>query len=201
MGTRRRARECALQILYGIDWSAQEPGLACELFWDAFAGERPAAYDDVRRACDTLVEGVIGMRAAIDAELIAASHNWKLDRMSVVDRNILRIGTYELLWLEDVPRKVVLNEAIEISKKYGNLESSSFVNGVLHQISLRKPDAERARPARRKAPAGAATTATAPAEGAVTQKGVAGPPTTARQVEATTVVLGARSRTAERRVP
>ena len=147
MGTRRRARECALQILYGIDWSGQEAELASELFWAAFAGERPAAYDDVRRSCDVLVAGVIATREAIDAELVAASHNWKLERMSVVDRNILRIGTYELLWCDDVPRKVVLNEAIEIAKKYGSLDSSSFVNGVLHHISMRRPEGtERRRP-------------------------------------------------------
>ncbi len=152
MGTRRRARECALQILYGIDWSGQDAELASELFWAAFAGERPAAYDDVRRSCDVLVAGVVATKEAIDAELVAASHNWKLERMSVVDRNILRIGTYELLWRDDVPRKVVLNEAIEIAKKYGSLDSSSFVNGVLHHISMRRPEGSD----RRRAPESAA---------------------------------------------
>lgn len=147
MGTRRRARECALQILYGIDWTSQEPQTASDLFWSSFAGERPAAYDDVRTACDVLVQGVASHREAIDQILVDASHNWKLDRMSVVDRNLLRLGTYELLWREDVPPKVVLNEAIEIAKKYGNADSGSFVNGVLHHVSLRKPaGAARERP-------------------------------------------------------
>jgi N utilization substance protein B len=136
MGTRRRARECALQILYGMDWSEQRSDEACALFWEGFAGERPAAYAEIRRACDELVAGVSAQRAAIDQRLGAASHNWKLERMSVVDRNILRIGAWELCFKPDVPRKVVLNEAIEIAKKYGSAESSSFVNGILHQISL-----------------------------------------------------------------
>ncbi len=140
MGTRRRARECALQILYGVDWSGQEPAYAAELFWECFAGERPSAYAEIRRACDELVLGVGEQRERIDEELVSASHNWKLERMSVVDRNILRIGTWELLFRPDVPRKVVLNEAIEIAKKYGSLESGSFVNGILHHISLKRPE-------------------------------------------------------------
>lgn len=156
MGTRRRARECALQILYGVDWSGQDPGYASELFWECFAGERPSAYPEIRRACDELVLGVGRERDKIDEELVAASHNWKLERMSVVDRNILRIGAWELLFRPDVPRKVVLNEAIEIAKKYGNLESGSFVNGILHHISLKRPEpTERKRGGgKRRAPAG-----------------------------------------------
>ncbi|HAN30167.1 MAG TPA: transcription antitermination factor NusB [Myxococcales bacterium] len=145
MGVRRRARESALQILYGIDWNTQRPLDACELFWDRFAGERPAAYDQIRATSDVLVEGVVTHRVAIDELLISHSHNWKLDRMSVVDRNILRIGTYELMFAEQpAPRKVVLNEAIEVAKKFGSQDSSGFVNGVLHQISLAKKAVEQA---------------------------------------------------------
>lgn len=145
MGIRRRSRECALQILYGIDWSSHDPRLACEHFWERFAGERPAAYDSIRSGCDTLVVGVVRHRAKIDELLQAASHNWKLDRMSVVDRNILRLGAYELLYgSRGVPRKVVLNEAIEIAKKFGNQESGGFVNGVLHQVSLQATAAAKA---------------------------------------------------------
>lgn len=154
MGTRRRARECALQILYGMDWSGQEPAFAAELFWECFAGERPSAYAEIRRACDELVLGVGGAREQIDAELVAASHNWKLERMSVVDRNILRIGTWELLFKPDVPRKVVLNEAIEIAKKYGSLESGSFVNGILHHISMQRPEPQDRRRGKKRGGAG-----------------------------------------------
>ncbi len=145
MGIRRRSRECALQILYGIDWSSHDPELACEHFWERFAGERPAAYESIRSGCDALVVGVVRNRSKIDALLQAASHNWKLDRMSVVDRNILRLGAYELLYgSRGVPRKVVLNEAIEIAKKFGNQESSGFVNGVLHQVSQQSTAAAKA---------------------------------------------------------
>ena len=139
MGVRRRARESALQILYGIDWSTQRPLDACDLFWERFAGERPAAYEQIRSTSDALVAGVVTNLEAIDALLMTHSHNWKLDRMSVVDRNILRIGTFELMFADaPAPRKVVLNEAIEVAKKFGSQDSSGFVNGVLHQISLSK---------------------------------------------------------------
>jgi transcription antitermination protein NusB len=142
MGTRRRARECALQILYGIDWTGQRADDASELFWSCFAGERPSAYAEIRRACDELVDGVSEHRDRIDRELVDASHNWKLERMSVVDRNILRMGTFELIFREVIPRKVVLNEAIEIAKKYGNKESSAFVNGILHFVSTKRAEVD-----------------------------------------------------------
>jgi len=155
MGIRRRSRECALQILYGIDWSSHQPLVACGHFWDRFAGERPAAYESIRAGCDSLVVGVVQHREAIDVQLQEASLNWKLDRMSVVDRNILRLGAYELLHASrGVPRKVVLNEAIEIAKKFGSKESSGFVNGVLHQVSLRASAAakEAAKDAKKQSP-------------------------------------------------
>lgn len=143
MGARRRARECALQILFGLDWTEDAPDTAIELFWKRFAGERPAAYEEVRKRCELLVRGVCAHRAAIDEALAANTHNWKLERMSVVDRNLLRLAAYELLFVEPKPPKnVVMNEAIEIAKKFGAAESSSFVNGVLHQLSQRKPSAQ-----------------------------------------------------------
>lgn len=155
MGTRRRSRECALQILFGLDWTGDETEAAVGLFWERFAGERPAAYLDIRRSCSELVKGVMDNRAAIDERLQACSHNWKLDRMSVVDRNILRVGAYELLHRgQRVPRKVVLNEAIEIAKKFGSEDSSAFVNGVLHQVAQSLRDPEGAKPEPAAAPAG-----------------------------------------------
>lgn len=136
MGARRRARESALQILFGLDWTSANVDEAIELYWERFAGERPAAYEEVRLRCATLVRGVAARREAIDEALIACSHNWKLERMSVVDRNLLRLAAFELLFLPDgPPRNVVLNEAVEIAKKFGAAESSAFVNGVLHQLA------------------------------------------------------------------
>ncbi|MSP90241.1 MAG: transcription antitermination factor NusB [Myxococcales bacterium] len=136
MGSRRRARETALQILFGLDWSHAEVPAALEEFWDRFAGERPANYDEVRDLCRDLVTGVVQARPAIDQKLQAASHHWKLERMTAVDRNILRLGAYELLYQADtVPRKVAINEAIEVAKKFGNEDSGSFINGILDRVA------------------------------------------------------------------
>jgi N utilization substance protein B len=136
MGSRRRARECALQILVGLDWSGHAPDAAIEHYWSLFAGERPAAFEDIHQTSSRLVRGVVAHRDEIDARLVRSSHNWRLERMSVVDRNILRMAIYELEHRpERVPWKVVLNEAIEIAKKFGSDDSSMFINGVLHPIA------------------------------------------------------------------
>lgn len=136
MSSRRRAREAALQILFGLDWQPSPTDFALSDYWARFAGELPAAYDEVRRHCAELVVGVQHNLAAIDMQLQASTHNWKLDRMSAVDRNILRLAAFELLFAaEQVPQKVAINEAIEVAKKFGNEDSSVFVNGVLDRIA------------------------------------------------------------------
>ncbi len=136
MSSRRRAREAALQILFGLDWQASPTDFALSDYWARFAGELPAAYDEVRRHCAELVVGVRHNLAAIDLHLQASTHNWKLDRMSAVDRNILRLAAFELLFAaEQVPQKVAINEAIEVAKKFGNEDSSVFVNGILDRIA------------------------------------------------------------------
>ena len=149
MGTRRRARESALQILFGLDWVDVDREAAMHEYWTRFAGERPTSFEEVHRHCAELVDGVVQHRALLDQRLQAASHHWKLDRMSAVDRNILRLGALELLVLGDrVPRKVAINEAVEIAKKFGNEDSSAFVNGILDRLanalgSERPPRAEK----------------------------------------------------------
>jgi N utilization substance protein B len=136
MGIRRRSRESALQILFGLEWTNGDPEQASELYWQRFAGEKPAAYEEIRRVSSELVDGVVNHSQQIDQRLMDCSHNWKLDRMSAVDRNILRLGAFELMFRSKrVPTKVVLNEAIEIAKKFGSKESSAFVNGILHQVA------------------------------------------------------------------
>ncbi len=136
MGTRRRARECALQILFGLDWTDGDVDASIEHYWAHFAGERPAAFEEIHLRSSQLVRGVVGKRAGIDAALTETSHNWKLERMSVVDRNLLRLGAYELMFASSPPpRNVVLNEAVEIAKKFGSADSSAFINGVLHQLA------------------------------------------------------------------
>jgi N utilization substance protein B len=146
VGSRRRARETALQILYGLDWVPLPPREALDVYWARFAGERPANYDEVRTHCEELVDGVARHKDAIDLKLQAASHHWKLDRMSAVDRNILRLGAFELLYLQaEVPRKVAINEAIEVAKKFGNDDSGAFVNGILDRLAQ---DVVRGKPAK-----------------------------------------------------
>lgn len=136
MGARRRARECALQILFGLDWTEAAVDEAIGLYWVRFAGERPTAYEEVHLRSSQIVRGVVAHRAVIDAALAECSHNWKLDRMSVVDRNLLRVAAFEMLHSKpQPPRNVVLNEAVEIAKKFGNVDSAAFVNGVLHQLA------------------------------------------------------------------
>lgn len=144
MASKRRARESALQVLFGLEWSGADPDDALADFWARFAGERPANFAEVNTACAALVHGVVRHKDEIDAKLQAASHHWKLDRMSAVDRNILRVGAFELLHLADeVPRKVAINEAIEVAKKFGNEDSGAFVNGILDRVAWPGPRSAR----------------------------------------------------------
>ena len=131
MGTRRRARECALQILYQIDTSGQ--GVE-----EAFQDMRESFHTDDARVlgyAETLVRGVMEHREAIDALIQRHSPNWKVERMGRVDRNVLRLATFELKWRPDVPMKVVINEAIEVGKRFGNEDSHRFINGVLDKVA------------------------------------------------------------------
>jgi N utilization substance protein B len=138
IGTRRRAREFALQILYQLDVQPQmNDDQASALFWHNFqsaADDEAVAASDVQGArpfAETLVHGVRSHLAEIDAHLQSASRNWRLERMARVDRNLLRLAVYELKYAADVPAKVAINEAIEIAKRFGTNESPAFVNGIL----------------------------------------------------------------------
>lgn len=132
-GTRRRGRELALQALYQMDVAGDEGHGASEL-WRHFAEPEGAAPDDARTFAGELVSGVIEARERIDALITTAAEHWRLERLSQVDRNILRIGAYELLFRFDVPPNVAIDEAIEIAKRFGTKESPTFVNGVLDHI-------------------------------------------------------------------
>ena len=134
MGGRRQAREQALQLLYQLDIGAGAltPEDALARFWED--EEEPTAPDVVEFA-RILVRGVLARRERLDAMISDASINWKLARMSLVDRNILRIGAFELSALEDVPPNVAINEAIELGKRFGTSDSGSFINGILDKIA------------------------------------------------------------------
>ncbi|MGH8070681.1 MAG: transcription antitermination factor NusB [Candidatus Entotheonellia bacterium] len=129
MGTRRKARELAVQLLYQHDLAKMDPAEAMSLFWEHFPVNM-----EVREFCTQLVLGSLDRLMMIDELLSEASENWSLTRMSAVDRNILRLATYELLDRPDIPPSVSLNEAIEIAKKYSTPDAAVFINGVLDRI-------------------------------------------------------------------
>jgi len=129
MSVRRRAREIALQVLYQLDISPGDIRVALDLHWENF---RPS--QKTREFCQRLVEGVCRSQEQIDQLVEKNSENWTLKRMAMVDRNILRLATFELLYCPDIPFKVTLNEAIELAKKFGADESGAFINGILDKI-------------------------------------------------------------------
>jgi N utilization substance protein B len=130
MGSRRKAREAAVQMLYQMDVCGIDAKAATQLFWAnlGVAAERDSFADQ-------LVAGCADAQEALDAKIRSVSKHWRLERMSRVDRNIIRLGAYELMYLQDIPRRVTLNEAIELAKRFGNEESPAFVNGVLDRIA------------------------------------------------------------------
>lgn len=141
MGARRTARERALQALYGMEMSRATPKEALEQAWSSASqdpeGKKDADADPAaRNFALELVDGVSSNLQEIDELLQQHSHNWRLDRMSRIDRNILRLAVFELKHRADIPRKVTLNEAIELGKNFGTEESSAFINGLLDRIAV-----------------------------------------------------------------
>jgi N utilization substance protein B len=138
MGSRRRAREAALQALYQIDLNPElTTAQALAHVFETFAriGELDVDEADLRLFATRLVNGVIERRAKIDDALASASTHWRLDRMAAVDRNILRLGADEILFESEIPPSVTIDEAVEIAKRYGTGESPAFVNGVLQRVA------------------------------------------------------------------
>ncbi len=133
IGSRRTGRAYALQLLYARDGDPATDVTGAAVSWaDAFDLEvEPGAQVFAR----DLVAAATEKSAEIDELIASASKNWRIDRMSRVDRNILRLGACELLAFRDVPTKVVINEAVELAKRFGTAESSAFVNGVLDRIA------------------------------------------------------------------
>ena len=134
MRKRTQARELALQILYKRDLNP-EP---IETILNSFCESKPFP-EDIRQYADRLVRGTVENQEQIDEVLIKYTEHWELHRMAVVDRNILRFSTYELLYLEEIPPKVVINEAVNIAKKFSQEESGKFVNGILDKINHTEP--------------------------------------------------------------
>jgi N utilization substance protein B len=133
MGTRRRARELALQMLYQFELTAASPE-AMHADFDEWQNAGEAQRD----FADALLRGTVARLAEIDDELRHQTTHWRLERLAAVDRNILRLAMYELIYEQDTPPAVVIDEAIEIAKKYGAKDSGRFVNGVLDGFLKRR---------------------------------------------------------------
>ena len=129
MTRRSRGREVALQLLYQREQNAKIDRAALEQFTIDRLKEEP-----LRKFCLLLYDGVVAHLNDIDAKLTAAAENWRISRMPTVDRNILRLGAFELLHMQDTPAAVAFDEAIELARRYGTADSSAFVNGVLDRL-------------------------------------------------------------------
>jgi N utilization substance protein B len=129
--SRSRCREWALQFLYQAEFTGAPRPEAVEWFWRHFHQEgAPPAY------LRELVAGVASHQEELDAFIVRYSEHWRLSRMTIVDRNLLRLAIYELLYQPQIPPKVVINEAVEMAKRYGSEASGGFVNGILDQVRL-----------------------------------------------------------------
>ena len=130
MGNRHKAREFTLQILFALDFNPQDLQEALDMFWLDILVPR-----EVREFSTELVNGVLNNIGRIDDILGRYSENWTIDRMTGVDRNILRMSIFELLFKPEIPKNVTINEAVEIGKKFGSDDSGAFVNGILDRIA------------------------------------------------------------------
>jgi len=129
--SRTRCREWALQVLYQVEFAGPRRQEDVSRFWDYFH-----QGDDIPDYLRELVDGVASHLEELDALIVKYSEHWRLERMTSVDRNLLRLATYELLYQPDVPPKVIINEAVELAKRYGTEFSGAFVNGLLDRIRV-----------------------------------------------------------------
>jgi N utilization substance protein B len=132
MGARRKARELALQMLFQRDMAGNEPSSIIETFED-LQRVRP----NVREFAEKVFLGTVEKMPEIDEIISAQADNWRLERMAAVDRNIIRMSIFELMFVEGTPKLVIIDEAIEIAKKFGTEKSSQFINGILDGILKR----------------------------------------------------------------
>ena len=130
MGTRRKSRELALQMLFQADMGKQAPEEVRQTFW----GGRNAVDADERGFAEDLFRVAAERSAEIDKRIAQHTEHWRMERMAAVDRNILRAAVAELLAFPDTPRAVIINEALEIARKFSSPESVQFINGVLDSV-------------------------------------------------------------------
>ncbi len=128
---RRKAREYAIQLLFQLDIRKEKPtATVFKRFWEEHSPD-----DEVKTFTEEIVKGTYKNLAKINKQIVASAKNWALERMATVDRNVLRMAVYEILYRKDIPASVTINEAIEIAKRFGTEESGAFVNGILDSVA------------------------------------------------------------------
>ena len=132
MRGRRKAREIALQVLYGLNFENIDVQKALDLFWSNFVAPKAA-----KEFAAFLVQGTCEHKEELDKLIASCSDNWSLGRMSKVDISILRLAVFEFLYCDDIPPKVSLNEAVDLGKTFGSENSGSFINGILDALNLK----------------------------------------------------------------
>ena len=142
MGKRRRSRELAIKVLFHLDFIKDDPVTAFDLICNNFG-----AAEDIKPFSKDLVLGVCVHIKELDSLVAKASENWRLERIARVDRSVLRLAIYELLYRDDIPPKVSINEAVDLGKKFGSDESGAFINGILDKIyNTLMPNADKPEP-------------------------------------------------------
>ncbi len=132
MRKRTKARELALQVLFQIDITGEDLNTTLGVFLENQI--RPVDLK-VKEFCECLVQGAVSQKNEIDKVISRYAKNWLIKRMAVIDRNVLRMATYEIIYLADIPVNVSINEAVDLAKKFGDINSGKFVNGILDKIS------------------------------------------------------------------
>jgi N utilization substance protein B len=130
MGRRRKARESTLQILFQLEFDSSQPEQIIREYWT----DKKAGTEE-KELSDKLVHGIVEHQTTLDSVIQSLSEHWRISRMLLVDRNILRMAAFELLFDESLAPAIVINEAIEIAKKYSSSQSAAFINGILDTLS------------------------------------------------------------------
>lgn len=126
-------------MLYQMEVTGQPPHEVIDLYYEMTSGDAEDDKDPARAAAfhpfaEEIVNGVYAYRSGLDAMIVAASENWRIERMSIIDRNVLRIALYEMLYCPEIPPKVSINEAIDLGKTFGSPDSGAFINGILDHL-------------------------------------------------------------------
>ena len=140
MGTRRKARECALQMLFAADVAGMRESVLTKDYWNELGD--PDIDDVTREFASKLAVGALREIETVDAKIRSRAEHWRIPRMAIVDRNVLRLAVYEFLY-EETPHTVVINEALEIARRFSTFEATQFINGILDAV---KHDLEKNQP-------------------------------------------------------